>query len=773
MLIGFSSKKFFVCSLSFIYLTSCQTHKNVSQTSQKIQKDETASKNKIILYVWDGLRPDVLTDEKAKNSIPNLLKFAQNGVEFKNNHSAYPTFTMNNAQVFATGDYSGKSGFYGNTLYYPWRALNKNIKEQARDATGADITASFLEPFFTQDYKILQSIDQPQIDEPLIQVTTLLQEAHKAGLVTAVVGKSGSAFIQDYKANGYILDEKHAWPLSFAKELQEKNISLPKGTPIAYEPGQITLAENNGNPIKSEAIQYLGDKSEGTDPIRGNKSPYNPQNYYMSDVFIDTILAEKKPQLSILWLRNPDSTEHYYGPGTLAYYDALAANDKILGKLIAKLKELNLDKETNIIIVSDHSHSNIVATKRNDSEGFPQLMYDMHKIVKESDDNNKIGPKTIAEKHHSKVSNEKLLITNGISVSGTVRTADLITKAKLKTQNGHLISAYDGGDCAFNASLSGIRNGDGSINKSSLGYNSANGICKDKSGKNIPFTSQAYAVPNNLSDSDKIQKVIIAPNGGTDYIYIPNHNPKVLQELVAFFQRRQEYSAIFVDERRYLLGSQFPRGTLPLSYVKLANHSGRNPDIVVSLTSNAHVVVNGLKGTEFDSTDGDWQRGNHGSFGKIDIHNTLIAAGPDFKSNKAIELPTGNVDVAPTIATILGLSLGNTDGRPLLESLKNSGVSENDITVTSVKITSSAACDLEIYHPTTHPFDFNSQLKNNFIDKEVNSFYTDLKAKILITKEGNRYVYFDEAEAKRQQGCPKIGFTLFDSEANSKVVMQE
>ena len=48
-------------------------------------------------------------------------------------------------------------------------------------------------------------------------------------------------------------------------------------------------------------------------------------------------------------------------------------------------------------------------------------------------------------------------------------------------------------------------------------------------------------------------------------------------------------------------------------------------------------------------------RGMHGSFSPIDVHNTLIAYGPDFREGMRDTLPTGNVDVAPTIASILGL----------------------------------------------------------------------------------------------------------------------
>src|SRR5438045_9606706 len=61
----------------------------------------------------------------------------------------------------------------------------------------------------------------------------------------------------------------------------------------------------------------------------------------------------------------------------------------------------------------------------------------------------------------------------------------------------------------------------------------------------------------------------------------------------------------------------------------------------------------------------------HGSFSPLDVHNTLIAFGPHFREGLKDPLPTGNVDLAPTIAGILGLNLPRADGRPLLEALRN------------------------------------------------------------------------------------------------------
>ncbi len=53
------------------------------------------------------------------------------------------------------------------------------------------------------------------------------------------------------------------------------------------------------------------------------------------------------------------------------------------------------------------------------------------------------------------------------------------------------------------------------------------------------------------------------------------------------------------------------------------------------------------------------------------MHNTLVAAGPDFREGLASELPSGNIDVAPTILKILNLTpAAPVDGRVLWEALR-------------------------------------------------------------------------------------------------------
>ncbi len=56
--------------------------------------------------------------------------------------------------------------------------------------------------------------------------------------------------------------------------------------------------------------------------------------------------------------------------------------------------------------------------------------------------------------------------------------------------------------------------------------------------------------------------------------------------------------------------------------------------------------------------------GMHVSLSPYDMHNTLVAAGPAFREGLASELPSGNIDVAPTILKILKIAPAESHGRP-------------------------------------------------------------------------------------------------------------
>ena len=70
-------------------------------------------RHNVIIFVADGLRRGSVNAE----DMPAFLKVRQAGVDFRNSHAVFPTFTTANASVIATGHGLGDTGDYSNTLY--------------------------------------------------------------------------------------------------------------------------------------------------------------------------------------------------------------------------------------------------------------------------------------------------------------------------------------------------------------------------------------------------------------------------------------------------------------------------------------------------------------------------------------------------------------------------------------------------------------------------------------------------------------------------------
>ena len=74
----------------------------------------------------------------------------------------------------------------------------------------------------------------------------------------------------------------------------------------------------------------------------------------------------------------------------------------------------------------------------------------------------------------------------------------------------------------------------------------------------------------------------------------------------------------------------------------------------------------------------------HATLSPFDMHNTLIVAGPDFRRGTTDDWPTGNVDLAPTILSILKIkSPQPMDGRVLSEAMPNAPDPAKPVTETS------------------------------------------------------------------------------------------
>lgn len=638
------------------------------------QRSGAEEKRNVVVIVWDGLRPDTIDAALT----PNLARLRDEGTEFADNHSTYPTFTMMNSASLATGAYPGTAGFYGNVVWQP--------TAQGKDSAGKEI--DFRQPVFSEDYAVLDALDQDMRGD-LLLVPTLFGTAQSAGMVTMTLGKNGGAYLQDRKRGGMMLDERTVFPLSLAKELQAAGFPLPPTVATTYRAADLVLAPTNGNPTEFKPPKRLLD-GVSSDPTATVGSGYKAAVEYMVGAYLEYVLPRKKPRLSLLWLRDPDSTQHNYGLGTVSWRDAMQANDALLGRIRDKLRELGLAASTDVILVSDHGHSNV--------SGSPAVF--PLRAVRDGE----VGDVDAA---------------GGFSVSGLVRIADLLRRAGF--------DAYDGMGCTYQPVAGGIK----------ANMTPVYPTLTDQDGTICGKAGQKYQIgPMKVPASLKKGALVVAVNGGSDYVYVPDHDPALVRRTVAFLQSRDEVGAIFVDDRY----SGIP-GTLPLSAIRAQNQAGRNPDILFSYDFDDLARIQGVPGMEYAGMlQGNNYRGMHGSFSRRDVHNVLLAAGPDFRSGFKDTLPTGNVDVAPTIARILGLSLRRLHGRPLLEAMQN-GADAFDYHVVTDVVRSDPATGLTFKLP--------SDPDGKDVDAGKATYMFELRTKS-VTYGGAKYLYYDSAKTTRK-----------------------
>jgi arylsulfatase A-like enzyme len=169
-----------------------------------------------------------------------------------------------------------------------------------------------------------------------------------------------------------------------------------------------------------------------------------------------------------------------------------------------------------------------------------------------------------------------------------------------------------------------------------------------------------FSATTEFKAEPKRGEVMLVGNGGTVLFHIVGHDTAVTRRLVEFLQQSDFAGVVFTKEP--------VKGTFAFDQAKIG--TVHEPDVEMAFRWTDSKNQFGIPGM----IDGDWNRqagkGTHATLGRFDMHNTLIAAGPDFRAGQTDDLPTGNVDLAPTILRILGLkSEREFDGRILSEAM--------------------------------------------------------------------------------------------------------
>ena len=173
-------------------------------------------------------------------------------------------------------------------------------------------------------------------------------------------------------------------------------------------------------------------------------------------------------------------------------------------------------------------------------------------------------------------------------------------------------------------------------------------------------------------------KVVVAANGGSDLIYLPDKdddaNKDLARRVVDVLLAQDYVSGIFIDSR---LG-KFP-GTLTLADIALEGGAlTPHPSIVISFRSFDTVCGEPVRcAVEVADTGLQEGQGMHGSFSRADTWNFMAMQGPDFKSHFVDPAPASNADIGRTLAELLRLDVGGSGkllGRVLSEALPGGAV---------------------------------------------------------------------------------------------------
>jgi predicted AlkP superfamily pyrophosphatase or phosphodiesterase len=153
----------------------------------------------------------------------------------------------------------------------------------------------------------------------------------------------------------------------------------------------------------------------------------------------------------------------------------------------------------------------------------------------------------------------------------------------------------------------------------------------------------------------------IVTGGGA--IYVRDRDERAIAGIVAALQRTAGVGAIFTaGSTPGALDGHVP-GTLSFDAVRWTHD--RSAQILYSPDWTGEVNGYRLPGTSASSGTA-----GHGSSSPWDVHNTLMAVGPDLKRGVTIDLPSATVAFAPTLLHLLGLATPpSMQGRVLDEAL--------------------------------------------------------------------------------------------------------
>src|SRR5215471_2340513 len=193
--------------------------------------------------------------------------------------------------------------------------------------------------------------------------------------------------------------------------------------------------------------------------------------------------------------------------------------------------------------------------------------------------------------------------------------------------------------------------------------------------------------------------VVIASSGQTQLLHVKDRDRGHIHRITDFLKAQESTGVLFTTGRNSPDGAApiegIEPGTFSTELIHL-DHPERGPDIVLTFPWSSAKNTFGVPGTDYTDTRGatgplKGNAGNHGSMSPWTVHNTFLAWGADFKRGATVRTPVSNVDITPTLITLLGLDrdagLPRFDGRAITEAFVDGPDEEQVATKTTTYLT--------------------------------------------------------------------------------------
>ena len=295
----------------------------------------------LILFVPDGMRAKMVTPANA----PAMATLRDQGVNFQNSHSMFPTLTMPNASAMATGHWLGDTGIFGNTLYTGYNVTAGN----------AGVTAPL------ENDAVQGSLDQ-HAGGNFLDETALLSAARRGGLSTAAIGKLGPILLLDHINRAGV-------PTIIVDDATGSASGIPLAPEVSDALQQASL------PLAPSPRGANGETGTMSKP--GTTVANVAQQSYFVDVATKVVLpmfkARHQPFVLVFWSRDPDGSQHNQGdslgrltpgingPTSLA---AIKNADHDLAQLRETLDRLGLAASTDIVVAADHGFATVAKASK-------------------------------------------------------------------------------------------------------------------------------------------------------------------------------------------------------------------------------------------------------------------------------------------------------------------------------------------------------------------------------------------------------------------------